>query len=532
MQQDMDNEYAQDDVYDTLFGLPLNPQENDNISDIQQKLQSFSPTEAVRQLKQDTEHTWISRGQKRALKLFHLVAKRVPAYRDFLSKNNINPNKIKTFEDFLHVPVTDKENYINQYPLEELVWDGALEKAHVIVASSGSYGSPHLWPRGHLEEAYVALEHELSTACMFNVERHSTLVVVCFAMGMHIAGTTTARAMVHLHEKGYPVTVVTPGYATESIITLVSKLGNKYDQVILAGYPPHIKEVIDRGRHEAGIEWEKKNIKFLFAGEGFNESWRDYMANLVGGDPSRDFINIYGSADAALMGQETQASIAIRRFILQSRSLQQKAFGTDRTPFLYQYYPEHRFFEEVEGELVITGVGRIPLIRYNIHDQGGVLTQQKIAELSTECNQLLQRLQEKEQLWNLPFVYVFGRSNQMVVLYGANVYLDHVRHALEDKKVREYVSGKVILRTEEDENKNQRFHIDIECAQDVDQNEKLCSLLARHIKETLLKMNSEYKVVHDSIGEKAYPMIHLYSHGHDLFRPPDMKQKWSIKGKL
>ena len=66
---------------------------------------------------------WSREREARPLKLFHEAARRVPAYKDFLKKNKVNPAKIKTFKDFQFVPPISKKNYLRQYPLEKLVWD-------------------------------------------------------------------------------------------------------------------------------------------------------------------------------------------------------------------------------------------------------------------------------------------------------------------------------------------------------------------------------------------------------------------------
>ena len=48
--------------------------------------------------------------EKRAISVFKLTAKYVPAYKDFLKKAKINPDKIITIQDFKQVPIIDKKN--------------------------------------------------------------------------------------------------------------------------------------------------------------------------------------------------------------------------------------------------------------------------------------------------------------------------------------------------------------------------------------------------------------------------------------
>ena len=42
---------------------------------------------------------WEHEREKRSIALFHKVSKRVPAYKDFLKKNKIDPEKIKSWQD-------------------------------------------------------------------------------------------------------------------------------------------------------------------------------------------------------------------------------------------------------------------------------------------------------------------------------------------------------------------------------------------------------------------------------------------------
>ena len=93
------------------------------------------------------ETYWNRERERKALRLFHAVAYRVPAYRDFLKKNKVVPERIRTFKDFELVPPISKKTYLREYPLEKLCWDGSLKKPLVFTATSGSTGEPFYFPR-------------------------------------------------------------------------------------------------------------------------------------------------------------------------------------------------------------------------------------------------------------------------------------------------------------------------------------------------------------------------------------------------
>lgn len=532
-----------DNHRDSLFNLPLYPPAPSTNSsdsainkasqqltaDTNQKIADFSVEKARQQLTETSEEEWQSRGEKRAIALFHATAEHVPAYKDFLKKNKIKPSKVKSLSDFKQVPYIDKENYLRAYSLDQLSWYGNLPSAQMISVSSGSSGQPFFWPRGQILDAETALEHELFLTSFFELDKRSTLFIVCFAMGMYVAGPVTMKSVLSMGEKGYPVTVVTPGYSPDDVLSIIPSLASKYDQVVLAGYPPYIKEIIDQGI-DRGIKWEDIHLRFLLAGEGFNETWRTYVAELAGNQsPVFDFLNLYGSADAAVLAHETITSIVVRRRIAEDIKSRKKIFKDERLPSLLQYHPEHKFFECEDEELIFTTTGGIPLVRYNIHDRGGILKRQDIIDTLPKMEKYFDELKSNNQLWNLPFIYAFGKSDQTAILYGANVYPENIRYALEEEGLRQYCTGKIIMYTDLDNNKDQRLYIEAECANGTKPTKRLTQKIAGRILETLLDINSEYRVVHQGIGERTEPNVRLFHNNDERFRSGKVKHSWTKK---
>ena len=92
----------------------------------------------------ETPHYWQERGDRSALQLFHAMATRVPAYKDFLHQHGVkNHDQIRTIEDFQSLPLINKGNYLESYPLEDLCWDGNFTQGQWVISStSGSSGKP------------------------------------------------------------------------------------------------------------------------------------------------------------------------------------------------------------------------------------------------------------------------------------------------------------------------------------------------------------------------------------------------------
>jgi len=182
----------------------------------------------------------------------------------------------------------------------------------MISTSSGSTGAPYFWPRGEHQEAESSLIHELLLTEFFHIDTKRTLFVNTFAMGMWVAGTTTYDSVSRIAEK-YDMTVITPGIEFEQILGAIEHVGRYYEQIIIAGYPPFVKDIIDMG-HERKIAWDKLSVRFLFAAESFSETWREHMHALVKTeDPLFGSLNIYGTADALIVAHETPLAVLMQK---------------------------------------------------------------------------------------------------------------------------------------------------------------------------------------------------------------------------
>ena len=368
------------------------------------------------------------------LELFHSVVNSVPAYQTFLQAQGINPAEIKTFEDFQKLPLITKENYLLRHSLPALCRNGELTTCDIIAVSSGSTGKPTFWPRFLTDELEIATRFEQIFHDSFQADTRRTLAVICFTLGTWVGGMYTTNCCRYLASKGYPITLITPGNNKEEIFRVVQELGAAFDQVVLLGYPPFIKDVIDTGKAR-GVEWQRYQIKMVFAGEVFSEEWRTLVGERVGSDhPYYDSASLYGTADAGVLGNETPLSICIRRFLADHPEAAHALFGESRLPTLVQYDPLSRFFEVHEGTLLFSGDNGIPLIRYHIADTGGVIAYEEmlkfLAEQGFDPVAVLQQEGERG-VHPLPFVYVFGRSNFTVSYFGANIYPENVTVGLE-----------------------------------------------------------------------------------------------------
>ena len=308
-----------------------------------------------------------------ALELFRGVAREVPAYRAFLAEAGIDPAAIRSPEDFHRLPLLTKPNYVRRYPIAERVRGGRLEACDMMAVSSGSTGEPTFWPRFQSDEAAIAVRFEQVFAESFQADRRRTLALVCFALGSWVGGLYTLGCCRLLAAKGYPLLCVAPGNNKAEIWRVAKALAPEFEQTVLLGYPPFLKDVIDGGI-AAGIDWRPWRVKLVVAGEVFSEEWRTLVGERLGStDVCYGQASLYGTADAGVLGNETPLSIAIRRFLAETPKAARELFGESRLPTLVQYDPMSRYFEVVEsGTLAFTGDNGAPLVRYHIADRGGL----------------------------------------------------------------------------------------------------------------------------------------------------------------
>ena len=462
----------------------------------------------------------------RALDLFHDVSRSVPAYRTFLKEHGVDPEDVRTAADFSRLPTTSKKSYHAPNRLADLCRGGELETCDFVAVSSGSTGEPTVWPRFVSDEIGTAWRFEQVLADSFRAGSKKTLGVVCFALGSWVGGMYTVAACRHLAAKGYPLTLVTPGNQRAEILRVVRALGPLFEQTVLFGYPPFLKDVIDAGIAD-GLDWAKFGVKLVTAGEVFSESFRSLVCERAGaGDPVRHSASLYGTADGGVLANETPLSITIRRFLASRPDVARELFGQTRLPTLCQYDPCHRYFETDGAELLFTGDGGAPLVRYRILDRGGLVPHQAMLSFlgahGFDAEEALERGREARAL---PFVFVFGRGGFALSFYGANVYPENVSPALENGEVAAQVTGKFVMEIATTADENTELSLFVELAATATATDALAIEIARAVRAELERSNGEFLAY--APPERRTPRVSLRALGDPEFFPIGIKHRYT-----
>lgn len=460
------------------------------------------------------------------LALFHQVVATVPAYRTFLQTQGIDPTCIRTLADFQTLPLTTKENYLRQYALSQLCRAGEATSCDMVAVSSGSTGQPSFWLRSLRDELQIATRFEQIFYDSFAADRRRTLAVICFALGTWVGGMYTANCCRHLANKGYPITVVTPGNHKAEILRVVQALAADFEQVVLLGYPPFLKDVIDEGIAQ-NIAWQQYNVKWVMAGEVFSEAWRSLVGDRLGSTQiCYDSASLYGTADAGVLGNETPLSITIRRWLAEHPKAARSLFGESRLPTLVQYDPTSRFFEVQNGTLLFSGDNGMPLIRYHIADNGGILPYKMLLQfLANHGFDPIAALSQGRGVHPLPFVYVFGRSHFTVSYFGANIYPENVTVALEQAPIADWVTGKFVMQVKEDGDRNTWLTIAVELAPGMVADSGKQDTIAVAIQQQICRLNSEF--ANYVPANRQMPIVTLHETGEASYFPIGVKHRYT-----
>lgn len=468
---------------------------------------------------------WEGLGAKTAMTVFGETVKTIPVYQEFLKLQKFDPSLVKSMEDFYKIPTSDKYNYIQPYGFNDVNSVKAGQDLYSFSLSSGTVDEPTIWPRYFQQEEFLVLVFDLFMRLYWQIDKKSTLFINAFALGPWIAGFTVHQSVRPLTQK-YNLTIATTGADVDSIVYSVVKLSKLYNQTIIWSYPTFARTILDR-LEDAGVNLKKINLKMFIAGEGHTVEWRQYINKLITGDPEdlSTIIDGYGITDVSLAGMGSALTNLIRDLAQKNEKLREDLFGkTDCVPSLFQYNPATYFIEEYNGEIMFTTKSTTPLVRYNIHDRGGVIKFREMEELLKSHGYDYKKLMKKKGLsedivWQQPFVYCFGRRDDTVIIGGANIFPEQIAPVLFNSKVKDIHSFK--LATDHDEEQHQLFYVFLELRSGVNYNKhqlekakkKYHDLILKQIKDVNFDFVDAYRM-DPKVGD---PKILIYETGQGPF---------------
>ncbi len=451
-------------------------------------------------------------GFHNALSVFRNAAKLVPAYGHFLTSHGIDPDAVTTPAEFAQVPPVDKANYLMKYPMHELLPGGWITEAGLWSSSSGTSGAPFFFPRGEesLRHSVVLYRRIFESV---GAGPGSTLLVIAYAMGNWVGGTYTCQAAVQLHADGFPMSVAAPGARADAVRETIAALGPAYDRVILAGYPPMVRDILDG----AGADVLDQDLRIVLAGEAIGEDWRDLVLRLIGKPGRVEDTNLtYGTADAGIMAHETATSIAVRRLAAEDPALRHRLFGAGAgLPTFVEYDPELRYVEtDPDGALLFTIETSIPLVRYRIGDVGEVHTAAGLRELLRTAGH---DVPVTTSTPDAGFLVLRRREKVATTFYSVKLYPDGVQSALTDRAFAGTVSGRFCLDADPDSELRPVLNLLIELRPNVIADDAFVETLRTAVIAGMEAASTEYRELRVLYGRAADPVITLLPYGSPEF---------------
>jgi len=461
----------------------------------------------------------VALGKVRAVRVYRRAKRRVPAYKDYISKHPpiLGPKISWRSASLRDVPEIDKSSYIKQYGLLQKIYDGNLPRRGVMFdESSGSSGKPTSWVRGRKERRFT--RRIMQVAFQEFIEDKHPIILNTFSMGAWATGFNTSTCLLEVGR------VKSIGPDRTKVVDTLLEFGPDFDYVIL-GYPPFLRLLTEAPE----IDWSKYRITALFGGEGLSEPMRDYLEQYYA-----KVLGSYGASDLEInIAHESDFTIALRKALLTDEKLRGLVLKEKRgiIPMIFQYNPYDYLFEtNGKGELLVT-ICRThnlsPRIRYNIHDLGHAVDFYKLKK--TLVKQGYKELVEKAEL-DFGVLFHYGRSDLSVDYNGAVVGPEEVKQIINASSDYVHVIDTFRLISYEDKTSRKHLLIAVELSEGKNLTKAEGEKLLEYLVAQLQVLNLDFKSAYSTAQLK--PEIQLYKYATGIFDAAHTKLKndyiWNI----
>ncbi len=312
----------------------------------------------------------------------------VPFYHERLKKAGVTADKIKTLKDIEYIPYTTKDDIRENYPFN--MFAVPMRKVARVHASSGTTGKPTVV--GYTKNDLDMWADTVARICVAAGATEDDIAQISFGYGLF-----TGALGLHygLEKLGACVVPVSSGN-TQKQIMLMRDFGTTL-LISTPSYALYLGEVIK----EMGIDDLKLRVG-LFGGEGCSKDIREQIEKTLGlfATDNYGMSEIIGPGVSGECQQRCGLHINEDHFlpeIIDSETGQVKERGEC-------------------GELVVTTLTKeaFPVLRYRTRD----IT--KLDYDTCKCGRTLVRMAK-----------VMGRSDDMLIIKGVNVFPSQIESALE-----------------------------------------------------------------------------------------------------
>lgn len=314
-------------------------------------------------------------------------------------------------------------------------------------------------------------------------------------------------------------------YVSE-IVAIVEKLNKTRSQIVIAGYPPFLKDLIDEATRQ-GIDFARYHARGIVGGQAVSEALRDKL--IQGGFTSIN--SSYGASDLDInMGAETRDfETRIRKAIECNPGLARELYGANKSlPMVFHFDPFNYHIEclrlgAMQDELLFTcnrDDRSSPRIRYDLGDKGRVYAVSDILALLAKYG-----ITNLKPNTNLPILMIWGREST-IVYGGANVAYTELERALTMVDEGEHVAKSAFYSYEDKDGKEQ-FEIWLELKEGVaipDQETSQAFLRAMLAKMLVLNQDFRWQVDALDLGAQL-PSLRFFARHQSPISEPDGVRK-------
>lgn len=302
------------------------------------------------------------------------------------------------------------------------------------------------------------------------------------------------------------------------IRTIIKKLNSEKVQIIIAGYPPFLKDLISYAE-EKGIDFQKFSIIGIVGGQAISEAMRDQLIK-------RGFFKIYSSYGASDLdinvGVETDFEITIRKAIEKNPGLARELLGENQgNPAIFHVDPFHYHIEEAEDNQLLftcTTERSSPRIRYDLEDKGKIRAASDVQASLAKYGIFI------KPRTNLPLLFIWGREST-VVFNGANLSFTELERAITLISELEPIVLKKAFYTYLNDEGGEELEIWLELEDGIElPNEKDMLLCSQTLLSTLASINQDFRYQLEKLDEGTLlPIVRFFkrnqspiaeAHGH------------------
>jgi phenylacetate-CoA ligase len=327
---------------------------------------------------------------RRLKEIVAYVAEKVPFYKELYAEAGVSADDINSLEDIAKLPFTNKQDLRDRYPLG--MFAVPVLELRQVHATSGTTGKMTV-------TGYTASDMHIWAETMARVYAAGNVTADDVVHNAYGYGLFTGGLGFHIGAEHIGATVIpVSGGMTRRQIEIMQDFGS----TVLTCTPSYALVLAETAK-QMGVDLrETANLRVGFFGA---EPWTELMREDIEERMGLDAYDIYGLAEIIGPGVSVECPYHCGLHIAEDHFYPEIIDPETGDPLGYDQL----------GELVFTTLTKegLPLVRYRTRDRT-ILRKEKCA-----CGRTMVRMEK-----------VLGRTDDMLIIRGVNVFPSQVEHVL------------------------------------------------------------------------------------------------------